>query len=86
MSQVNSVKDLRDKHAKYLAQNKDHSPLLDIKQTKPGVGKLRPAKGKSSTFLFFIECDPRKKICGPRPCKCSPSKKKTKSIFFLKMM
>ena len=58
MSQVNSVKDLRDKHAKYLAQNKDQSPLLDIKQTKPGVGKLRPAKGKSSTFLFFIECDP----------------------------
>ena len=31
MSQVNSVKDLRDKHAKCLVQNRDQTTLLDIK-------------------------------------------------------
>ena len=31
MSQVNSVKDLRNKHAKCLVQNKGKTPLIDIK-------------------------------------------------------
>ena len=31
MSQVNSVKDLRNKHAKCLVQNRDKTPLIDIK-------------------------------------------------------
>ena len=31
MSQVNSVKALRDKRAKFLAQNKGQTPLVDIK-------------------------------------------------------
>ena len=31
MSQVNSVKDLRNKHAKCLVQNKGKSPIIDIK-------------------------------------------------------
>ena len=31
MSQVNSVKDLRNKHAKCLVQNRGQTPLVDIK-------------------------------------------------------
>ena len=31
MSQVNSVKDLRNKHAKCLVQNRGETPLVDIK-------------------------------------------------------
>ena len=31
MSQVNSVKDLRNKHAKCLVQNKGNIPLIDSK-------------------------------------------------------
>ena len=31
MSQVNSVKDLRNKHAKCLARNRDRTPYVDIK-------------------------------------------------------
>ena len=33
MSQVNSVKDLRNKHAKCLVQNKGKTPLIDIKSS-----------------------------------------------------
>ena len=33
MSQVNSVKDLRNKHAKCLVQNKGKTPLIDIKRS-----------------------------------------------------
>ena len=31
MSQVNSVKDLKNKHAKYLVQHRGQTPLVDIK-------------------------------------------------------
>ena len=33
MSQVNSVKDLRNKHAKCLAQNRGQTPIVDIKSS-----------------------------------------------------
>ena len=33
MSQVNSVKALRSKHAKYLVQNRGQTPLVDIKSS-----------------------------------------------------
>ena len=33
MSQVNSVKDLRNKHAKCLVQNRGQTPLIDIKRS-----------------------------------------------------
>ena len=33
MSQVNSVKDLRNKHAKCLVQNRGQIPLVDIKRS-----------------------------------------------------
>ena len=50
MSQVNSVKDLRDKHTMCLVQNKGQTTLIDIKKTsysRPRTTKV-PYVGKHS--------------------------------------
>ena len=46
MSQVNSVKDLRNKHAKCLVQNRGQTPLVDIKRSSYN----RPRTTKSLKF------------------------------------
>ena len=47
MSQVNSVKDLRNKHAKCLVQNRGKTYLIDIK----GSSYDRP---RTTLFFLFI--------------------------------
>ena len=48
MSKVNSVKDLRNKHAKCLVQNRDKTPLIDIK----GSSYHRPRTTKFNNCLL----------------------------------
>ena len=58
MSQINLVKDLRDKLAKCLAQNRDQTPFVDIKSSsysRPGTTiKLQTLKSNIQLKNSFL--------------------------------
>ena len=57
MSQGNSVKALRNKHAKCLVENKGKTPLIDIKGSsydRPRTTNYTYNKTKLCKYLFYL--------------------------------
>ena len=55
MSQVNSVKDLRNKHAKCLAQNRGQAPLVDIKGSSYDRSRTTVLNNCFSLFRNYLK-------------------------------